>query len=124
MPEDMKNTVEEVVAAAPAKRRGRPKKSETVAKEATVEKKAATKTTAKKTTTTKRTKKTVRTESILLQYLGKEIDTAEIMKLVTEHYVAEGHSEAEITDVKVYVKPEEDMAYYVINDSISGKISF
>ena len=29
-----------------------------------------------------------------------------------------------ITDLKLYVKPEEHIAYYVVNEKFNGKISF
>lgn len=29
-----------------------------------------------------------------------------------------------ITELRIYVKPEEHMAYYVVNDKYEGKISF
>ena len=34
----------------------------------------------------------------------------------------DGNKIKDIKDLKLYVKPEEFMAYYVINDDISGKI--
>lgn len=49
-----------------------------------------------------------------------ELSVESIINRVKDAYVAEGHSAASIKNVAVYIKPEEGMAYYVIDDYASG----
>ena len=37
-------------------------------------------------------------------------------------YVADGHKATEVKAVKLYIKPEDRAAYYVINDEYAGKV--
>lgn len=39
-------------------------------------------------------------------------------------YVAEGHRASTIKKLSLYVKPEERKAYYVINEKVTGSVSF
>ena len=39
-----------------------------------------------------------------------------------KQYVEEGHKESDIKSLKIYLKPEDASAYYVINDNNSGKV--
>lgn len=71
---------------------------------------AAGKTTAEKTTSGRKAK-----EAIFLQYAGREMDIAAIVERAKKSY--EGKS---IKEIKVYVKPEENMAYYVVNGNETG----
>lgn len=96
-------------------------KIETAAKKAPVKRGAAKKeAAAKKATATKtRTAKTTPAaakESVFLQFAGKELDTEIIKANVRKAWVAEtGKKESDIKDVQIYVKPEENAAYYVVN---------
>lgn len=98
--------------------------------------KSATKKVAKKAeevtksvkSTTKKTVKKVMTKAgaidteINIQYQGNEINAEVLKERAVAQYVEAGHSEAEIKQIKLYVKPEDMAAYYVINDSSAGKI--
>ena len=58
-----------------------------------------------------------------MQYQDIEID----MGTLAETAKADFHTTKKrtlITELKLYVKPEERMAYYVINGKYEGKISF
>ena len=60
---------------------------------------------------------------IVVQYQGGEIDMAALVEAAK----ADFHKEKKrtlITALKLYVKPEEHMAYYVINGSHEGKIPY
>lgn len=60
---------------------------------------------------------------LFLQFAGKEYSEKELMGLVTDIWVKQlKHLKSELKDVKLYVKPEESAAYYVINKEITGKI--
>lgn len=86
--------------------------------------KKTTKTAAKKETVAKpakTAKASVASQKIVLQMNGREeISVENIVNRVKEAYVAEGHSAASIKNVEVYIKPEEGMAYYVIDGYASG----
>ena len=73
---------------------------------------------AKKTTTTK--KAAVVTEEVYLQYAGKEFSSADLTAKVKEIWKEMGKKAADLKDIKVYVKPEENAAYYVINNEETG----
>ncbi len=130
---NVKETVQEVKAAAKtvaAKTeevvKEEAKKADAVVKE-TVKKadeaaKETVKTTAKKAAT-KRTaaKKAVVTETVYLQYMGKEISKDDLVQQVKADWAVD-HKEADIKSINLYLKPEDNAAYYVVNDSFSGKI--
>ena len=88
----------------------------------TAKKPPAKKTTARKTpekrTTTK--KAAVVTEEVYLQYAGKEFSSADLTAKVKEIWKEMGKKAADLKDIKVYVKPEENAAYYVINNEETG----
>ena len=50
------------------------------------------------------------------------IDVEEVMEKAKAAYVAEGHRAASIKTLRLYIKPEERKAYYVINDKAAGCI--
>lgn len=114
--------VKEEAVAATAKaeepKKAAEEKKETVKKETTA-KKTVKKSPAKKT----ETKKAEKVEEIYLQFHGQEIFTKEIMEKAKKAYVAEGHRESSIKSIRLYIKPEENMAYYVINEKIAGGVA-
>lgn len=134
-------SVAEVKATAAAEVKAEPSKAETVktavvetVKAATETVKEAVKETAKapvkaaapkaeaKKPVARRTKKAaVAAEEVFIQYAGKEFTTkdlvAEVKKAWTE---MTGKKEEEIQDIKVYVKTEENKAYYVVNGEAEG----
>lgn len=60
-------------------------------------------------------------EEMLLQFGENEVAVAAISEKVKNSYKESG-SGAEIKDIKIYVKPEDNKAYYVINGEISGSV--
>ena len=56
-----------------------------------------------------------------IQYGGWQISTAVIEERIKEAYKAEGHRVSSIKSLQIYVKPEEALAYYVINGKPEGK---
>lgn len=77
---------------------------------------------AKKSETKTRAHKTANsvTETVCLQYAGREIELSDILAKVK----AACEGESTIKDIRVYVKPEENMAYYVVNSDVTGSIVF
>ena len=61
---------------------------------------------------------------VFLQYDGQEILMRYLVDKAEEDYAANGSKAGTVKVEKVYVKPEDHAAYYVINDSVSGKINF
>lgn len=85
--------------------------------------KKTTKAAAKKETAAKpaKTAKAASSQKIVLQLSGREdLSMESIIERVKEAYAGEGHSAASIKNVEVYIKPEEGMAYYVIDGYASG----
>ena len=106
-------------AAKPAVETEAGKAEATKAAAKTTEKAAEAKTTetAKRTTTKKAA---VVTEEVYLQYAGKEFSSADLTAKVKEIWKEMGKKAADLKDIKVYVKPEENAAYYVINNEETG----
>ena len=76
---------------------------------------------AKATKTTRTVKETV---SVEFQFGGKNTTVDSIVDAIKEAYKAEGNKAA-IKTLEVYVQPENNVAYYVINGVEEGKsVSF
>ena len=56
-----------------------------------------------------------------IQYGGYQFRVEEITERVKQAYVAEGHRTSSIHSLQIYMKPEEGVAYYVINGKSEGK---
>lgn len=62
-------------------------------------------------------------ETVYLQYLGKEICDQDLVKQVKEIWTKQlKRKVGEIKSITLYLKPEENAAYYVVNDEVDGKI--
>lgn len=100
------------------------KQAEVVAEE-TKNATATAKKTVKKATTKKPAKKKVEmTQSAVLQFGGEDFKIDEIIANAQAAFKAENKRKT-ITDIKVYIKPEERAAYYVVTSGDSeyaGKI--
>ena len=114
--ETVAKTVEKAVKAAEKTTKAVADKAEEV-KEAVKE---TAKAPAKRTTT----RKTAVKETVYLQYLGKEINKDDLVKQVKDIWTKELKNKAgDLKSVTLYLKPEENMAYYVINDDVTGSIA-
>lgn len=98
-------------------------KAEKAAKKAAATKKAATKTTtAKKPATKKKAEeKETMTNHVFIQTNYSEIVADDVIKKALEAYKAEGNK-AKVNNINVYIKPEENAAYYVVNDTVAGRV--
>ena len=68
-------------------------------------------------------KKTDVKEEVFLQYQGKEINKDELLKAVKEIWTKQLKNKVgDMKTVSLYLKPEENMAYYVINGDVTGSI--
>lgn len=94
-------------------------KKKTVVETVAVENKVETKAVKEKTTK----KAPAKTQCVMIQFAGKEVDTKDLLEQVKNIWTKElGNKVKDMADVKVYVKPEEAAAYYVINDDVTGRI--
>ena len=69
----------------------------------------------------KSTKAAQLTPVVFLQYQGSEVDSAALVEAAKEAFLAQNPGQ-EITELKLYWKPEDYAAYYVVNGSFDGKI--
>lgn len=107
------------------------KAAATTVKEVKVEEQAAKtavketetkKTTAKKTTAKKAAVKKELAPEVYIQFEGREDAVQNVIVKAKEAFVADGHRESTIKSLRVYLKPEESAAYYVINEKYAGKV--
>ena len=104
------------------------KATETVEKAAAPEKKTETKAKTSATKTAKTTKTSTtktaskKTEEIFLQFSGFEFSDSELIEKVKADYIATTGKKI-FKNVKLYVKPEEMMVYYVVNEKYLGKVA-
>ena len=68
------------------------------------------------------TKTSEKKGEVYVQFAGEEFVVEEVMEKAKAAYVAEGHRVSAIKSVRLYIKPEERKAYYVINDKAAGSI--
>jgi len=54
--------------------------------------------------------------SLYFQYAGESYNADEIVKAVKADWVAMGNKVKDMSDAKIYVKPEDGKAYYVVNE--------
>ena len=128
--DDAKASVETKKAAeTPAEKKADTKPAEektaAVKTEEPVKKPAAKKTTTAKTTATRRTatKKAEPATEVYVQYWGKEIHTSEVADRIKKIWTDDmGKKASDLKDLKIYIKPEDNGAHYVINGEVTGFI--
>lgn len=105
-------------------------KSEEPAKKTAAKKTTTRKTTAAKKTTTKTAAKTTAAKKaepvteVYVQYWGKEIHTSEVADRIKKIWTEDmGKKASELKDLKIYIKPEDNGAHYVINGDVTGFIT-
>ncbi len=65
----------------------------------------------------------MREEQIVVQFAGSEWDIAAAREAALAAYVAEGHRLSAVKSLRLYIKPEDATAYYVINGKATGSVS-
>ena len=108
---------------AATKKETAPKK-ETAAKKTTAKRETAKKETAKKETTVKRTasKKEIKINAIV-EHHGKQIGEPDIIANVKKAWTNTGRDEKDIKSLELYIKPEENAVYYVVNETETGAVA-
>lgn len=105
----------EAVKEAPATKAAAEKKP--AAKKETVKKTAAPKKeTEKKAPAAKKpaAKKSETAAKVVIEFAGKSVVAKDVLEAATKAYT-ESHKGVEIKSIDIYVKPEENVAYYVVN---------
>ena len=62
------------------------------------------------------------TEIIFLQFDGKEVYIDKVREAIMENYDAVKKGSDPVNDVKIYLKPEDHKAYYVVNEDYAGEV--
>ena len=95
--------------------------SKPAAKAVETKTKAAKKTTVAKTTRKPAAKKGTEVKAdVFVQFGGKEFSEEAIMSKVVAAWEAEGTRASAIKRAKLYIKPEDGKAYYVINEGLKN----
>ena len=107
----MANTKKAAAKAAEVAAEVKEVAKETAAKTKVAAKKTATKAAAKtKAAVEKATEKDV----VFIEFADKQLDIAALVEAAKADYKAKGHRSPKA--VKLYIKPEEGVAYYTVND--------
>ncbi len=68
-------------------------------------------------------KKATKTE-FFIQYKDYEVRTEDLADRIRQQYVDAGHKLTDIKELQIYLKPEENTAYYVVNHKDTGKFVY
>ena len=63
-------------------------------------------------------------KNIVIQYQGRERSEKNLLDLIYQDMIDKGIKEEEIENIDIYVKPEEQAVFYVVNKKIEGQIAF
>ena len=81
------------------------------------------KTGGKKTAAKKTVKKEV-TQTVYVQYAGKNVAVEDMLPKIKKVWQKAGNKIRDIKDVKLYVKPEDNTVYFVVNDEFCDSVDF
>jgi hypothetical protein len=57
---------------------------------------------------------------VFFQYMGHEFATHDILEKAKKEFIERGNKASSIKSIDLYIKPEENAAYYVINGGVDG----
>ena len=63
-------------------------------------------------------------KNVVIQYQGRERSEKNLLDLIYQDMLNQGINEGEIENIDIYVKPEEQAVFYVVNKKIEGQIAF
>lgn len=69
------------------------------------------------------TRKEIKT-TIYVEYCGKQVQNKDMIAAAKKAWTNAGHKVGDIKTMDLYVKPEEEAVYYVINKTETGRIAF
>lgn len=61
--------------------------------------------------------------SLYVEFQGKQLDEKEIVAKAKHIWVENGNKASDLKSLKLYIKPEDNAAYYVFNDEETGSFS-
>mgnify|MGYP004462764841 FL=1 len=61
--------------------------------------------------------------TLYVEYQEKQMDEKDLVAKAKKIWTDEGRKISALTSLQLYIKPEENMAYYVFNDEIKGEFS-
>ncbi len=61
--------------------------------------------------------------TVIMQFQGTEVEVDALVEAAKADFRQE-KKRTPITDLKLYVKPEERTAYYVVNETFNGSVAF
>ena len=115
-------SVAEVKKEEPKKTAKKAAAKKTTAKKTAAANKTTTKTTTKAATKKAPAKKTAVKETLSLQFAGKSYTTEDLVKIAKDVWKYDLKQKVgDFKSVELYVKPEENAVYYVINGDVTGK---
>lgn len=122
--EETKDTVKETAITEKSQRKKMPKLRQKPTARKSVKKVSEKPVKAvEKKPATRRTAKKESAAEVYVQFLGREISAKDVLENVKNLWTGEmGRKEKDLKDVKVYIKPEENKAYFVINGNETGYI--
>lgn len=62
--------------------------------------------------------------SMFVEYQGKQVEDKAMITAVKKSWTEAGHKVGDMKTVELYIKPEEDAVFYVINGTETGKVAF
>ena len=62
--------------------------------------------------------------SMFVEYQGKKVEDKAMIAAVKKAWTKSGRKIGDIKTMTLYVKPEEDAVYYVINTTETGSVAF
>ena len=113
------------VVKEPVKKENKNKKEAVKKEQTVVESEPASKAAKKPAVKAKKAVKEPVVPELVLQFDdngANEANLADVVSKIKAAYVAEGHRESSIKTLRVYLKPQDWKAYYVINNKIEGQI--
>lgn len=63
-------------------------------------------------------------KNITIQYQGRDMSEDVLLSYVRNDVLDKGIKDSDIADVDIYIKPEEQTVYYVVNKEIEGSIIY
>ena len=116
--------VEEKAAASKGKTTKTAKEETKAVEKSTAksETKAEKKAPAKRAAGTKKPEKQELKPEVVIQYQDNEITDEALVEKIKGLWVSQGHRAGMIKSLRIYAKPEEGKAYFVINDKNSGDV--
>ena len=58
-----------------------------------------------------------------VEFFGKQINKDEVVKEVKKNWTDAGNKASDLKSLELYLKPEDNAVYYVINSTEEGSIS-